>query len=311
MDAIQILTLIWIQILFRYYAIYDKADTVHDLYIAKSFSGDPYGPYYNAQIFDSLYYKNVVIKLTLTDEIETDTGIVNTVEEVFPEEIIGNDKDEGIFSKRYLKYTFSRALANCKIINTNVSIPGLDAEKYNTSLIDPPRFLYPQSNNSLVSLTAENRIDVRWIGNYWNEIEFRIVVLSQYENSTQLDTLFYAKRGITEMLNYYVYWTFSASFGYNTLLGLLNSQLDTTRQVKYRKFADFSIKVLLSDKNFKTYMERYNLLADKVPSIRYTPLTAIVASKSSGELHGLSFDPATINLMKLDPQLARFKFVFE
>jgi len=52
------------------YAIFDKYEPVNYIYLTKTFSGDPYGADYNAQIEDSICFENAAISVIVSETID-------------------------------------------------------------------------------------------------------------------------------------------------------------------------------------------------------------------------------------------------
>jgi len=292
-----------------FYAIFDKADTVSKIYLTKSFSGDPMGPYYNAKIFDSIYYKDVDLRVVVYFNSQTASEQSHDGKIIIPDKRICWNKSPGVFSNQYVEYVFNQSLVNCLYIVTSIRVPGKDKVVVHAELIDPPEFTSPTTDNSNISLQPNLGFIANWKGNYWNEFKLSFVVLTKTTTSLTSDTLVYFKKGIN-LPDGEQNESFSASFSYGAYLGLLNSGLKNTRDVEYRKVVDISVKVSCGNRNFKEYMDQYNVQTDNVPTATPSGPVSLFASKSTAKLKGLKFDQSTIEFMKQDPQLEKFKFVY-
>jgi hypothetical protein len=291
------------------YAIFDKADSVNNIFLTKTFSGDPLGAYHNAKIIDSLYYDNVDVTVRLFFEHKTDSGLIIEKKNVKGEEGLFFNKEAGIFSSQSIRYVFRQSLSDCYAIRAWIKIPGKDTLVYNTEVINTPKINSPKSDASYIALRPDMAFSVHWQGNSWNEIKIQIVVNTKTETSISKDTLTYFKKGLSFQEGSDSK-SFVASFSYDSYLGLLNSTLDTVSPVEFRQIEDISLEVSCGNQIFKDYMDHYYQLSDEVATISTSQAPSLFTSKSSKKLKGLQFDPASIDYMKQDPLLKKFNFVY-
>lgn len=291
------------------YAIFDQEDSTNNIFLTKTFSGEPLGPYVSSKVYDSLFFKDVRIRVELRYAHKTDSSLIMERIWLEPNAVLMCNGDSGVFSTTYLTYSFNKSLADCFSIKALVGIPNQDTLALKTIFIEDPILKSPQSNGSFISLKPNSPFSIRWIGQAWNEIELRFAIITNTESGEYHDTLVYHKHGLVlpedPLTNLYV-----SFFSFDAYLALLNSQLPAHENVVYRELKDISLKISCGSEAFKNYMERTTFFQTHDYSTNGNLPSNLFTTKSSEMLKDLKFDPASVEIMKSDIRLAKFGFVY-
>lgn len=292
------------------YAIFDCQDSVNNIILTKTFHGDPFGPYYNSKIFDSVYYKNAHVNLTLyydygrVFQIQYDTIRKTALEE------LEFQKKPGVFTNPLgQKFVLYQNLTDCYQIDALITTSSNDSLILSTRIIKAPIVKYPQFEGSFIELSPTQVFEIKWNGYSWNEVKIQFVIETTTSSKIIQDTLVFFKKGLNTSDHPYLK-IFSTSFPYNAYLALLNSHLKNNADVSFRMIKDISVEVLCGVASFRDYMDIFNEVVDNVLTTYHSEPISLFSSKSSSRIAGLKFSQSTIEKMKNDPDLTKFKFKY-
>ena len=286
------------------YSIINATDTMHIVYITKSFSGDG-GPLVDALNPDSLYFKDVKVNLvfrTRTDSMRYEMRLDST-----------ENKLPGIFHnpKNFYYSVISETLDKteewwCRFL---IDIPGYRPITNLIRLIDPPKMIYPTTDGSMISLRPENPFTISWIGSSWNDLSISFILYTHKIEGTVVDTLTYKKNAI--VIPVMGSFNFGMSFSFENFLALLNRYFTSNIGVLSRSFGPIYLKIDSADKNFFEYRRMLQREIDYVFFInsKPEPVFGVFASRSSRDVRDLEFDKNTLDFLCSDSSMTKFKFV--
>ncbi len=288
------------------FSVFNKLDSVHEVRLTKSFSGDNGGSLVAAKIWDSIFFPKAEISATFY--YDNEFGIFADTFSLIKE--IRNDRDPGTFlDPTYPVYVLREDISPYSYFTIDIDIPGYNLPPWGSRLLDKPEIILPVKNDKTLDLNQDQTLFIRWVckSSSLNEFILNFVIDSYKSGLKQVDTLTYKKLNIRSHMSMPF---IQADFNYFQLLSLLNQQY-RSNDVDYRSIRTVFFTCLSS-----TGISNLLLPQDKNPFAVVTsdykppdPRTTCVGFVGSRVyLSKLDFKIGSYNIEKMNKDTAFSKF---
>lgn len=291
------------------YSIIGTEDSVHDIRIGRFFSGAT-NPVITARIADSIYFKDIGVKVTLRD--------LHGKKVNMPVEYLAvPDKKDGMFvAEGFGVYRFRAKVIMGEYtgkslvfdsVYIEVELPGLPAARCSTSVVWPPRIWWPLNASQYIYMIPENPMRVLWSGDAWNEIDVSFQIHEQFPDTTVTRTFNIQKTNDVQWNGKY----YEIKVPYELIVQILDANLKISRDLVRRYFGDFRIDVLTGNQDFDTFMK----FRDGINDFNYNPYfnvdngIGMLSGKSSTFKAGMHLDQASRLYFATDPVLKKLSFI--
>lgn len=174
------------------YAVMDDLDSIHKIYVTKSF-GAPYDPSISAQVYDSLFFKDLELKVEYLPP-----GLRSSWTACEVNRIGGLHKDSGFFQSPTNEYfEFGLVLREWPVryvdsIRITAQIPGYQDVFGQLKLTDSIMINTPKFNQQFITLTPKSSLKVQWSNaepwedpHAWTEIDVAFEFIEKFESGKQ------------------------------------------------------------------------------------------------------------------------------
>ena len=289
------------------FAVFNKMDSIHEVILTKSFSGDNGGSLIAASTWDSIYFPEAEISGTFY--FENEYGLFADTFKFIKE--IRSNREPGIFlNPDYPIYVLKKDISSYFSVLLNIDIPGYNIAPRYTRLLDEPEIILPVRNDYTLEINQDQTLFIRWKSRFSSINEFVLnFVIDTYKNeSKQVDTLIYRQLDIR---NNFQVGFIQAEFNYLKLLSLLNQKFKSN-DVDYRSIRTVNFSCLSS------YHLEGVLLPDETNPMgmiasdykRLDPLTFcfwFVGSRVTATKSDLKIESYSIQEMNRDTAFSKFK----
>jgi hypothetical protein len=216
------------------YSVFNKYDSVHYIYLTKTWSGDNGGTLVTAMNKDSIYFPDA--KVTV-DMIGLNTAVIPMRRDTIHVEPVLewlHDKKPGIFDfPDYPVYTLNYKLKDIDNLITYISIPGYETFKLKYNLLEIPIINFPHKDGMTISIQPDKGLIIDFRGALVNEVRFFFEIITKSDSGLSSDTIVikkYMDSGRT-------------TFTYDHFRRGLNQALIYRSDVEYRRFGKTSIEI--------------------------------------------------------------------
>jgi len=290
------------------FSIFDKYDSVNCVVLTKTFSGDNGGSLTNAKIWDSIYFKEALIKAVLWRSSNDMPGIFQKDTFLLTDEV-ATGKEPGIFAyPKFKQYVLRKNLVDYFGYSLVVEIPGYQFSPLYQDFTNSPELILPDNQ---LTITADLAMFIRWrrLNSSADDMRIDFMIDTYSIGKVIRDTITYSRFGIIPHDNPLPYG--QASFSYPQLLGLLNSKFKNNN-IDYRQITGITVKIT-SARGLGASELSNDYLNYFTPDVtNYNPNSlgySIMASKASTSITGLKIDPSNIAAMNENSEFAKFRIV--
>lgn len=285
------------------YSVFKKNDSINYVYVTKTWSGDNGGSLETAKNPDSIYFKNVTVKLDLIRNYDSISQSGPDTIQVVPDLEMVHDKKPGYFIyPNCPAFALHRNLEDIDIVIININIPGYDKITLTYVMPPIPIFTLPNHEGTGISILPDQGLNVKFnaLGRR-TDLNFCFEVLTKSETGIRTDTI--------------VYQIFSAyspeKMSYGNFKSALNLQLKDLPGVEYRKFGKVRFEIwtgIWSLTNYHTINQSY--IDFTLPGSPWVPnFFWNGGAVSQNQLDNLTIDDYTRELIARDTSLSKYKFV--
>lgn len=233
------------------YGVISRNDSIHYLKVGKSF-GAQHNPMESAQIYDSLFFKNMTVEVRSTST----SNLVGDLLDV--EKVIDIPKDAGIFhSPGQEIYSFGGSFSQ---IQVKVIVPGLPVAKAEIRMVAISKLNTPKKAQQYVYLIPNNPLRIQWEGGSWNEIDVSFEFKEHLGDSVYRSRWVHIQNTNSYDSKYERYRELNIT--YNEFIMSVLKQIEPDDAVKEIFLGYISISIHEGDENMVHYMKYLNGYTD-------------------------------------------------
>lgn len=286
------------------YSVFNKFDSVNYVYITKTWSGDNGGTLVTAKNPDSIYFKNVSVKMDLVRNSESGLPTKEDTVHVIPDFEWNHDKKPGIFIYPDCPvFALHYHLEDFDVLISHISIPGYDTIILPYYLLPKPQFYSPNRDGMSIAIQPDKGLAVRFSEGGLIEVRLFFEIITKSEAGVFSDTLMLKKFPLAS----------PTTFTYGNLLSALNLQLKNRSGIEYRQFGKVRMEIWSGVGSFPGlyFAEVSSAYIDfTLPGSPWVPgLFVYGGTIATNHLSNLELDEPTRDAIASDASLSKFKFV--
>ncbi|MFA5816866.1 MAG: hypothetical protein WC865_14740 [Bacteroidales bacterium] len=287
------------------YNVFNRYDSVHYTYITKTWSGDNGGTLVTAQNPDSIYFRDVTVKMDLIRRIDSVVPPKRDTIHVVPDFEWLHDKKPGMFAYPDCPvYTLRYNLEDFDAIISYISIPGYKTIVLPYNLLLKPEINFPHRDGMTIAILPDKGLIIDFKGGSVNEVRFFFEIITKSDAGFTSDTVVFKKymsNGRT-------------TFTYDNLQSVLNLQLTYRSDIEYRRLGKASLEIWTGYGSFPMLPNRQEINYYNndytVPGSPKIPTVFIYGGTvGTNRVEKLELDYLTHEAVANDTILSRFRFV--
>jgi len=286
------------------YSVFNKYDSINYLYVTKTWSGDNGGSLVTAKNPDSIYFKNVTVRMDLIRNFDSVSQQGPDTIQVVPDFEMIHDKKPGYFIYPDCPvFALHYNLEDFDILISHISIPGYDPIVLTYDLLAKPVFYSPGRDGMSLEILPKKGLAVKYSGIGIFELRLFFEVITKSETGFTSDTVLLEK------------WSSGSptTLTYGNLLSALNLQLKVRPGIEYRKFGKVNMEIWVAKGSFP-WLNKGEVSSAYIdftlPGSPWIPARFVYGgSIATNHLSNLSLDDQTREAIAGDTSLAKFRFV--
>lgn len=236
------------------YGIISINDSTHYIKVGKSF-GAIHDPIESARIYDSLFFKEMVLELRKTTNRDTISYLIEH------KKLTEIPKDAGIFHFPGQEiYSFNYRFGRSDKLLVKVKVPGLPIARAEISLVAISDLNIPFDAQQYVYLVPTSPLRIQWEGGPWNEIDVAFEFIEHLGDSVYRSRWVHIQNTNSYDSQYEKYREMNVT--YDEFIMSVLQQIEPDDEVKDTFIGYISITIHEGDDNMVNYMKYLNGYTD-------------------------------------------------